>query len=160
MTHHPVLSYATDRRPWGWPAGVLALGFGLVVGFLLGSAITGLRAGTPPASFGDPDHDKVPVIRVSKPAGTLLAVAAGIIVGVAGALAARSHPLLLALTASVLAAASSVATIVYWQWHRGRWPVGTIDGRMFAVAAALLVLVCSGGLVAGGLVTSVKRRRT
>jgi hypothetical protein len=36
------------------------------------------------ARVGDPELEKVPVIGVSKPTGTILAVAAGVIIGAAG----------------------------------------------------------------------------
>jgi hypothetical protein len=79
------------------------------------------------------------------------------IVGVAASMTARSRPRLAALTGSLVVAAISTATIVLWQWHRGRWAIGTIDGMMFAVAGALVVIVCSAGLLAALTVSSRPR---
>jgi hypothetical protein len=90
--------------------------------------------------------------------GIIYAVGTGIIVGLAGAVAAQPHPLLATLADSVVAAVSSTATIVIWQWHLGRWEVGTMDGRMFAVAAVLAVLIGSAGMLAA-LAVSIRRRR-
>jgi hypothetical protein len=44
----------------------------------------------------------------------------GIIVGLASAMAAQSRPLLATVAASFVAAVSSTATVVLWQWQRGR----------------------------------------
>jgi hypothetical protein len=49
-------------------------------------------------------------------------------------------------------------TIVLWQWHRARWPVGAIDGRMIVVAAALVVLVCSASSLAATAISFGHRR--
>jgi hypothetical protein len=133
----------------GWIIG------GIIVGFLLGIAITGLRAGTPPESFGDPEYNKVPVIRVNKPTGTILALGAGIMIGSAATLA--THPRRAALAAGTVVSASSVATILLLQWQRGRWPIGTMDGRMFVVAGALLLFVCGAAVIAASTI-SFRRR--
>jgi hypothetical protein len=100
-----------------------------------------------------------PVIASGQLLGMIYAMGTGIIVGMVSAMAARSHPLLTTLAASFFTAASSTATIVLWQWHRGRWAVGTIDGMMFTVAAALVVLICSAGVLAA-LAVSFHHQRT
>jgi hypothetical protein len=147
----PVLDYSQRGRSSGWLAGMTLLCGGVLAGMLLGMTITGFGAGTPPPPVGDPDAEKVPVIRVSRPVGMALAAGIGALLGLASARVARSHPLVLSLSASVLAAGSAVATIIILQWQRGRWRVGVIDGRTFAVAVALVVLVGGGALLAVGL---------
>jgi hypothetical protein len=119
----PTMAYSSARpteNSCGW---TLALGWAVVVGILLGVGITGISSGV---------HDSTdlpgielesglpPVIASGQLLGMIYAVGTGIIVGVAGAMAARSHPLLASLAASFVAAASSTGTIVIWQWHRGR----------------------------------------
>jgi hypothetical protein len=134
----------------------------LVAGFLLGVGISGFSHGVLDATDLpgiELESGLPPVIASGQLLGVIYAVGTGIIVGSASAMAARSHPLQTTLAASFVAAASSTATIVLWQWHRGRWAVGTIDGMMFAVAAALVVLICSAGVLAA-LAVSFRHLRT
>jgi hypothetical protein len=123
----------------------------MIAGFLLGIGITG---------FSYRVHDATdlagveltsglpPVIASGRRLGMIYAEGTGFILGVASAMAVRSHPLLATLAASFVAAACSSATIVLWQWHRGRWAVGIIDGRMLVVAETLVILICSAGMLA------------
>jgi hypothetical protein len=147
----PTMAYSSTC-PWnGWCGWTLALVSAAVVGFLLGVGITGFSYGVHDATDFpgiELESGLPPVIASGQRLGIIYAMGTGIIVGVASAMASRSHPLLATLTASFVAAASSTATIVLWQWHRGRWALGTIDGRMFAVAAALVVLICLAGVLA------------
>jgi hypothetical protein len=148
--------FSSACRPTGRCGWTLALACGVVAGLLLGFGITGFSYGVHDATDLpgiELESGWPPVIASGKLLGMIYAVGAGIIVGVFSALAARSHPLVATLAASIVAAASSNATIVLWQWHRGRWAVGTIDGMMFAVAAALIVLICSAGLLAALVVS-------
>jgi hypothetical protein len=156
----PILAYSSGGRPSGWRSWALAVGCGIVIGCLLGVWITAFP-GSASAIAVDEDQSMdgyPPVIASGRLMAIIGAVAAGIVVGVVTARAARSHPLPTALAAGVAAAASSVVTIVLWQWHRARWPVGTIDGRMIVVAAALLVLVCSAAALAATAVSHAHRR--
>jgi hypothetical protein len=138
----------------------IALGTAVAVGVLLGVAIAGFSYGVTDATDlagVESERGLPPVIASGHLLGMLFAVEAGIIVGVVGAIVARSHLLLLTLAASFVAAASCCTTIVLWQWHRVRWAVGTIDGRMFAVAAVLFILICSAAMLAA-LAASFRRR--
>jgi hypothetical protein len=96
-----ILEYASDGRASGRRGWMMVLFGGVIVGLLLGMSITGFSAGAAPPSFGDPEYEKVPVIRVSKPVGTILAAMTGIIIGIAAGRLARRHPLLLALAGSL-----------------------------------------------------------
>jgi hypothetical protein len=131
----------------------------VAVGVLLSVAITGFSYGVTDATDlvdSDAERGLPPVIASGHVLGMLFAVGAGIIVGVVGAIVAPSHRLLLTLAASFVASASCTATIVLWQWHRGRWAEGTIEGRMFAVAAVLFILICSAAMLAA-LAASFRR---
>jgi hypothetical protein len=122
----------------------------VIIGFLLGVGITGFSYGVHDATDVpgiELESGLPPVIASGQLLGIIYAVGTGIIVGLAGATAPRTHPLLATLGAGCVAAASSTATIVLWQWHCGRWAVGTIDGKIFA-AAALVSLVCFAGVLA------------
>ena len=157
---YPILkhSFRPQIAKWG-----VALGFAVVAGLVLGLTIT---------TFPQPDArvwidremvlsiDGYPrVIAAGWLLGAIEAVAAGIVVGLACAVAVRARPLLVALMGGLFAAGSAAMAIVLWQWQRGRWPVGTIDGRMFVVAAALVVLACSAALLAA-ISTSWLHRHT
>jgi hypothetical protein len=155
----PILDYTSRRPTRGWRAAAVVLALGLVLGVLLGWCITGFGAGTPPPLIGDPDAEKVPVIRISRLTGIVLAAGAGLLVGLAALRLDRKHPLPLSLAAAVLAAGASVATIILLQWHRGRWAVGVIDGRTFFVAAVLWFLICTAALMAVALPTFARRLR-
>jgi hypothetical protein len=123
----------------------------VVVGFLLGVGITGLSYNVRDATDlpgGERESGLPPVIASGRLLGMIYALGTGIIVGVIGAMAVRSHPVLATLSASLVAAASSTATIVLFQWLRGRWPVGSFDGRMMVFVAALVVLICPAGMLA------------
>jgi hypothetical protein len=89
----------------------------------------------------------------------LQATAAGIVIGLVGAVRIRAHPLWASLLGGMIAAGFATAAIVFLQWRGGRWPVGTIDGRMIFTAIALAILVCSTGLLTA-LATSLSYRRT
>jgi hypothetical protein len=157
----PTMAYSSACRSTDWCGWTLPLGLAVIIGFLLGVGITKFSYGVQNATDLpgiEPGAGLAPVVASGQLLGIIYAVGTGIIVGVAGAMAARSHPLLATLAASFVTAASSTATIVLWQWHHGRWAVGSIDGRMFAVAAALVVLICSGGVLAA-LAVSFRHRR-
>jgi hypothetical protein len=157
----PSMAYSSTCRPPVWLGWTLALGWAVVAGFLLGVGISGFSYGVHDATDLpgiELESGLPPVIASGQRLGIVYALGTGIIVGAARAIAVRSHPLLATLAASFLAAASSTATIVLWQWHRGRWAFGTIDGVMFAVVPALIVLIGSAALVAA-LVVSLCHRR-
>jgi hypothetical protein len=99
-----------------------------------------------------------PAIAAGQLLGAIEAVAAGIVIGLGGAVLVRAHPLWASLLGGIVAAEGATATIVLLQWQRGRWPVGTINGRTIFFAAVLAVLVCSAAwLTAIG--ASLCRRR-
>jgi hypothetical protein len=140
-----------------WKGWAVALAAAMIVGCLLGAGITGFSYGVHNATdlpSTDLESGLPPIIASGRLFGTIYALGLGIFVGEVGAMAARSHPLLSTLAASFVTAASCTATIVLWQWHGGRWAVGTVDGRMFAVAAVLFMLIGSAAMLAALAVSS------
>ena len=140
-------SFGSELAKWG-----VILGVAVVVGVVLGLVIT---------TFPRPDThvwvdrdlalsiDGYPAVIASELLLVAIeAMAAGSVIGLAGALAVGSRSLLAALAGGIVAAGSAATAIVLCQWQRGRWPVGTIDPKMFFAAAALVVLVCSAAFLA------------
>ena len=99
-----------------------------------------------------------PVIAAGQLFGAIEAVAAGIAIRLVGARLVRAHPLWASLLGGIVAATCATAAIILLQWHRGRWPVGTIDGLMVVVATVLVVLVCSAAWLTA-IATSLRHRR-
>jgi hypothetical protein len=156
----PILRDSTVvRYGLAWPLAFLA---GAIVGVLLGWTITGWTAGTPPPPTGDPDTEKVPVIRVGKTGGSLLAVVAGLAIGAFTSSRTRPKSPTLALSSAMLsgmiATVAAVLTLILLQWHRGRWAVGTMDGRTFFVAGALFVLICTTSIITAMMIYSGRAR--
>jgi hypothetical protein len=100
-----------------------------------------------------------PVIAAGQLLGAIEAAAAGLVIGLVGGLASRTHPLRAALLCGCVGSGTAATVIVLVQRQRGRWPVGTIDGRMIVAIVALAVLVCSAALLAA-TAKSASHRRT
>jgi hypothetical protein len=155
----PIVAHSIGRQ---LAAGGAALGFAVVAGLVLGYGIT---------SFPGPDQEVwidreldlsiegyPPVIAAGQLLGPIEAVAVGIVIGLAGAVLVRAHPRWASLLGGIVAAASATAAIVLLQWQRGRWPVGTINGRTIFFAGALAVVVCSAARLTA-IAASLCRRR-
>ncbi len=93
--------------------------------------------------------------------------AAGALVGVVGAWAARSHPVIVALWGGVITALVSVLTTTFQLWRGGQWPLrdqnmdmvehyGTPEQALLRTAVILLVAVCAPCVVAAALTAFTK----
>jgi hypothetical protein len=138
----PIPSYDSSSPLRHWRGWVVAAGLGVVVGLLLGAGIN--------ASY---THGKWPIL-------------AGILVGIVGALATRSHLVLVSLGAGAVVTFTSVAMVVIHQWRIGHWPImdeftiehyGTATMAAMRLAVALLFLVCVPCLIAIAVATFVGR---
>lgn len=126
------VSLCDDHGPSGpstrWKGWFVAVACGLVVGLVLG---IGMCA----------SHSHVG-----------WSVAAGVVVGVVGALAARSRPVLVALGIGVIVVLTSVLTVTFYQGRIGNWPplnqnmdmiehYGTPEQALLRITAILLAAV-------------------
>jgi hypothetical protein len=95
--------------------------------------------------------------------------AAGAVVGVAGALAARSHPVVVALCGGVITALTCLLTMTLHLWRSGNWPpgdqnvdmieqYGTPEQALLRITVILLVAVCVPCVVAAALVALARLR--
>lgn len=126
-----------------WRGWLAASGCGLVVGWILGLAVNASHF-----------H-----------AGWM--AAAGVLVGVGGAWAARSHPVIVALWGGVITALVCVLTITFQLWRNGRWPLpdqnmdmiehyGTTGQALLRITVILLAVVCVPCVVAAALTAFAK----
>ncbi len=124
----------------GW---LVAVGFGLVVGLLLGVGMSGA------CTHG------------------AWAAAAGVLAGVAGSLVVRLHPVLAGLCSGVVMVLSCLATMTVQLLRSGYWPIknpetievyGTEIMAVTRMAVILLVVACVPCAAAAALVALAKRR--
>jgi hypothetical protein len=155
----PILKHSFWSQLAKWGA---ALGFALAAGLVLGFGMTTFPR-PDPSVWIDRElalsmHGYPPVIAAGQVLGAIEAVAAGIGIGLAGAVLVRAHPLWASLLGGIVAAACTSAAIVLLQWQRGRWPVGTVNGRTLFFAGALAILVCSAAWLTAVAATVCRRR--
>jgi hypothetical protein len=95
------------------------------------------------------------------------AAAAGVVVGVASALAARSYPVLAAIGGGVLVVLTSVLIMAWQQWRMGHWPqtnpdmtdhYGTPEQAVIRVTFILLLVICVPCAVSAAIAAFAKRR--
>lgn len=96
------------------------------------------------------------------------AAAAGVVVGVVGAFAARLHPVRVALGGGVIVVLTSVTLMSLRQWHVGAWSqtnpdmidhYGTPREAVLRVTLILLVAVCVPCVLSSATTALLKKRR-